>query len=185
MDDPTRRAEVTQAQDSQRHSNQRNDAEDGGLPAGSIAPRPSAKGFELVTMKSGFDIIDLSTLATYRVGRAMAEALSSDPSQLMQLLDFKQWSYMSYLPSLYGSSACLDHAVDCIVARVQHIIAPKGEMGEREVIRLYLKAISSLQKALNCPAQRLAADVLCATEILALYEVRGSLFGLPCTVQRY
>jgi hypothetical protein len=137
-----------------------------------IPLKPSAKGYELITMKNGFDIIDLSTLATYHVGRATAQALSSDPLQLLKLLDFKQWSYMSYLPSLYGSSACLDNAIDCIIARVRHIIAPNGETGEREVIRLYLKAIDSLQKALNSPSQRLAPHVLCATEILALYEVR-------------
>jgi len=143
-----------------------------------ISPKPSAKGFELITMKHGFDIIDLSTLAAYHVGRATAEALSSDPLQLLRLLDFKQWSYMSYLPSLYGSSACLDDAIHCIIARVRHIIAPNGEAGEREVIRLYLKAIDSLQKALNSPSQRLAAHVLCATEILALYEVRKPPFWL-------
>lgn len=133
-------------------------------------------------MKNGFDIIDLSALSTYHVGRATAEALSSDPLQLLRLLDFKQWSYMSYLPSLYGSSACLDDAVDCIIARARQILAPHGEAGEREVIRLYLKAIDSLRKALNSPSQRLAAHVLCATEILALYEVRKHHFDYSCTV---
>ena len=93
---------------------------------------------------------------------------------------------MSYLPSLYGSSACLDHAVVCIVARVWYIIAPNGEVGERGVIQLYLRAIKSLQIALNCPTQRLAADVLCATEILALYEVSDSstLMSFAETVYR-
>jgi hypothetical protein len=159
------------SQNGQRNMSKRNDTGRGISWTGRISPKPSAKGFELVTMKGGFDIIDLSTLATYHVGRATAEALSSDPLQLLGLLDFKQWSYMSYLPSLYGSSACLDNAVDCLIARIRHIITPNGERGEREVIRLYLKAIDSLQKALNSPSQRLAAHVLCATEILALYEV--------------
>jgi hypothetical protein len=125
-----------------------------------------------MTVKNGFDIIDLSTLATYHVGRTTAEALSSDPLQLVNLLRFKQWSYLSYLPSLYGRSACLNDAVDCIIARVRQILAPTGEYGHKEVIQLYLRAIDSLQKALNSPRQRLEADVLCATEILALYEVR-------------
>jgi hypothetical protein len=150
----------------------RNNVEHGILSRGSIPPKPSANGFELVTMKNNFDIIDLSTLATYHVGRATAEALSSDPLQLLRLLDLKQWSYMSYLLSLYGSSACLDDAIDCIIARVRHVIAPNIETGKREVIRLYLTAIDSLQKAPNSPSQRLAAHVLCATEILALYEVQ-------------
>jgi len=170
-DNRTGYAEGWPSQNDQRNASRRNDIGHGMSWTGGISPKPSAKGFELVTMKSGFDIIDLSTLATYHVGRATAEALSSDPLQLLSLLGFKQWSYMSYLPSLYGSSACLDDAVDCLIARIRHIIAPNGEKGEREVIRHYLKAIDSLQKALNSPSQRLAAHVLCATEILALYEV--------------
>jgi hypothetical protein len=150
----------------------RNNVEHGISSRGSIPPKPSANGFELVTMKNNFNIVDLSTLATYHMGHATAEALSSDPLQLLRLLDFKQWSHMSYLPSLDGSSACLDDAINCIIARVRQVIAPNGETGEREVIRLYLMAIDSLQKALNSPSQRLAAHILCATEILALYEVR-------------
>jgi hypothetical protein len=35
-----------------------------------------------------------------------------------------------------------------------------------------VKALDSLQKALDDPSERYKAEVLCATEILALYEVR-------------
>jgi hypothetical protein len=172
VDEHIHHAEGSQSQSYQQSLVKANDAGVGPTLTLSIPTRPRATGIELATVKNGFDIADLSMLATFHIGRATAEVLSSDPSQLLKLLNFQQWSYMSYVPGLYGTSACLDHAVDCIIARVRHIIAPNGEAGEQEVIRLYLRAINSLQKALNDPNQCLAADVLCATEILALYEVR-------------
>jgi len=42
---------------------------------------------------------------------------------------------------------------------------------EAVVIASYVKALDSLQKALDCPKQRFKPEVLCATEILALYEL--------------
>jgi hypothetical protein len=39
------------------------------------------------------------------------------------------------------------------------------------VLAYYIKALESLQKALDSPKQRFKPEVLCATEILALYEV--------------
>jgi hypothetical protein len=104
-DNGTNFMEGSQSQTNQPNM-KRNNVEHGISSRGSIPPKPSANGFELVAMKKNFDIIDLSTLAMYHVGRATAEALSSDPLQHLRLLDFKQWLYMSYIPSLYGSSAC-------------------------------------------------------------------------------
>ena len=102
-DNRTGVVEGSQSKNDQPNMNKRNNVEHGISSAASISPKPSAKGFELVTMKNGFNIIDLSTLATYHVGRATAEAVSSDPLQLLRLLDFKRWSYMSYLPSLMAA----------------------------------------------------------------------------------
>lgn len=166
--------QISWPKSARRRNSSRKHLRNGLLLPASNSPSPSAKGYELLTQKNGFDFMDLSTLATYHVGRATAEALSSDPLQLVNLLQFKQWSYLSYLPSLYGRSACLKDAVDCIIARVRQILVPTGEVGHKEVIWLYLRAIDSLQKSLNCPRQCLEADVLCATEILALYEVYSS-----------
>jgi len=131
----------------------------------------SAKGYELTSMKSDFDIRDLSTLATLHIGRAARAALSQNPYHLIyQLRSRKQFSYLSYLPSLYGHVACLSDATDCVIARVRQIISPH-ENWEAAVITFYVKALDSLQKALDNPKQRYRPEVLCATEILALYEV--------------
>lgn len=131
----------------------------------------SAKGYELTSMKSDFDILDLSTLATLHIGRAARAALSQNPYHLIyQLRSRKQWSYLSYLPSLYGHVPCLSDAADCVIARARQIISPH-EKWEAAVITFYVKALDSLQKALDNPKQRYKPEVLCATEILALYEV--------------
>jgi len=136
-----------------------------------LPPRVSSTGYELMSSKSGFDIVELSTLATLHVGRATRRAISGDPYQLVhQLRTQKQWSYLSFLPSLYGHVTCLNDAVDCAVARAQRVVSP-NQITEAQVISYYLKALDSLQKALDSPKERVKAEVLCATEILGLYEV--------------
>jgi hypothetical protein len=131
----------------------------------------SPKGYELTSMKSDFDILDLSTLSTLHLNRAARGALSKNPYHLIyQLRSFRQWSYLSFLPSLYGQIPCLSDATDCVIARARQIISPNRKW-EAAVITFYVKALDSLQKALDCPKQRYKPEVLCATEILALYEL--------------
>ena len=143
--------------------------------AESVPPGLSASGYELASMKSDFDILDLSTLSTLHVNRLARRALSANPYHLIhQLRSFKQMSYLSYLPSMYGQVPCLSYATDCVVARARQIISPNRNW-EAAVITFYVKALDSLQKALDSPKQRFKPEVLCATEILALYEVRGLL----------
>lgn len=132
----------------------------------------SARGYELTSMKTDFDILDLSTLATLHVGRMARRALSQNPYHLIsQLRSFKQWSYLSFLPSMYGQISCLSDATDCVIARARQILSPNRNW-EAAVITFYMKALNSLQKALDSPKERFKPEVLCATEILALYEVR-------------
>ncbi|KAH8670130.1 hypothetical protein BGZ60DRAFT_29241 [Tricladium varicosporioides] len=137
----------------------------------SLSPSLSAKGYQLISIKSDFDILDLSTLATLHVGRAARRALSEDAHHLVrQLRSHKRWSYLAYLPQLYGHFPCLSDATDCVIARARQLISPHKNW-ESAVITFYVKALESLQKALDNPAQRYRPEVLCATEILALYEL--------------
>lgn len=130
-----------------------------------------ARGYELTNIKSEFDILDLSTLATAHINRAGRNSLSQNPYHLVhQLRSSNQQSYLSFLPSRYGQIPCLSDATDCVIARARQIINPTRNW-EAAVIAFYLKALDSLQKALDCPKQRYTPEVLCATEILALYEV--------------
>jgi hypothetical protein len=140
------------------------------LPA-SLSPRD----YEMASMKSDFDILGLSTMATLHVNRAARAALSKNPYHLIyQLRSSQQWSYLSFLPSRYGQVSCLKDATDCVISRARQIISPSRNW-EYAVISSYVKALDSLQKALDDPKQRFKPEVLCATEILALYEVLISL----------
>lgn len=132
---------------------------------------PSAQGFEQTCMKTNFDILLLSTLATLHVCRPVRHLLSQNPSQLiLQLHAHRRSSYFLYIPSRYDDVACLRDATDCVIARTQQVLSPDTKM-EQGAIRTYVKALRSLQAALDDPTQRLQPEVLCAAEILALYEV--------------
>jgi len=136
-----------------------------------IPASPPAKDYELASLKSDFDILDLSTVATLHVNRAARAALSKNAQQvILQLRANKQWSYLSFLPSIYGQMPCLSDAADCVIARARQIISPTRYL-EAAAISSYVKALDSLQKALDSPSERFKAEVLCATEILALYEL--------------
>ena len=137
----------------------------------SIPASLPARGYELASMKSEFDILDLSNLATTHINRAGRAALSHNPYHLIrQLQSSTQQSYLSFLPSRYGQIPCLSDAADCVIARARHLISPNKNF-EAAVIAFYVKALDSLQRALNHPTQRYQPEVLCATAILALYEV--------------
>ncbi len=141
----------------------------------------SAKGYERTSMRTDFDILDLSTLATLHVGRATRAALSQNPTHLVHQLRSNydpQWSFLAYMPSRYDQEVrCLTDATNCIISRARQIISPNKNW-EAAVITFYVRALDSLQRALDCPTQRFKPEVLCATQILALYEV-GSGCPLP------
>jgi hypothetical protein len=144
---------------------------DGLLSTSRLHPGLSLQGYEATIAAYNFDVVDLSTLASLPLGRFAGETLSANPSQLTHLLRCKQWSYLSYLPSRYGYSDCLKDAVNCIIARVRQILTPADQKLKPKVLLLYGRALKSLQKALDSPAQCYEPEVLGAIEILALYEV--------------
>lgn len=109
------------------------------------------------------------------VGRATRQAISADPYHLVvQMRSQRQWSYLSFLPARYAHDPCLREAADCCVARAQQIVTPQIN-GEAKVLARHGRALASLQKAISDPKQCYKPEVLCATEILAMYEVGDSL----------
>lgn len=136
-----------------------------------IPARPSITGYESMRIQLDFDILDLSALTTFHAGRATARSLAQDPSRLADILRCRQWSYFSFLPSRFGYSTCLDDAIRCVAARVRHWMVAPAAPPDTSVLALYSRALGSLQCALDEPTRRLQPDVLCATEILAIYEV--------------
>lgn len=140
---------------------------------------PSAQRFELTCAKANFDILLLSSLATLHVCRPVRQLLSQSPNRLVgQLQAYRRPSYFRYIPSRYDDVPCLRDAIDCVIARTQQIISPDPTT-ERQALKTYVKALGSLQAALDDLEQWLQPEVLCATEILALYEV-GFRLGFYC-----
>ena len=141
-----------------------------------VIPTPlPATGYESMRIQFNFDVLDMSALTAFHVGRATAKALSLQPARLLDVLRCKQWSYLSYIPSRYGQVTCLDDATHCAVARVQHYAVTPAKPLSRNILTLYSKALLSLQAALNDPVLCLNPDVLCATQILSIYEVKSGL----------
>jgi hypothetical protein len=74
-----------------------------------IPPRPPANENTLASPKSEFDILDLSTFATFHVNRAAWAVLSQNPQLLiLQLRANKPWSYLSFLPQHMWSDSVFE-----------------------------------------------------------------------------
>ena len=130
-----------------------------------------SSGYESMRISYGFDLLDVSALTTFHTGRITAQLLSREPHRLTHILRYRQWSYLSFLPSRYGHTPCLDNAAHCVAARLrQWLIAPLDPPND-SVLSLYSRALISLQSALNDPVLCLRPEILCATAILGIYEV--------------
>lgn len=128
-------------------------------------------GYEMLRMKCNFDILDLSALTTFHVGRITTEGLyACRPRGLINVLQCRQWSYFSYIPCRYGHFPCLDDAARCVASRVRGWV--EGEVKtSATVLSYYVKALNSLQAAVNDPVQCTQPETLCATAVLSIYEV--------------
>ena len=142
-----------------------------------IPPKMSCTGYETLRMQSNFDILDLSALTTFHVGRITTETLYESPLLLVDVLQCRQWSYFTYIPSRYGHFICLDDAARCVAQRVRRWM--QGEVNaSAAVLSLYTKALKSLQAAINDPVLCQKAETLCATELMSIYEVRRPLCAI-------
>ena len=135
-------------------------------------PRPmQAMGYERMRINYNFDVLDLSALTSFHIGQIASQTLKAKPENLLGLLKCRQWSYFSYVPGQYGHSKCLDDAIHCIAVRVRQYVGDPGGTPDQYAIQFYQVALRSLQDSLDDPHKPLDPDVLCATEILAIYEV--------------
>ncbi|KAL8811288.1 MAG: hypothetical protein Q9200_001923 [Gallowayella weberi] len=135
-----------------------------------IPASPPSTGYEAMRIRYDFDVLNLSSLTALPFGRVTSQPLQEKPSRLLDVMRFRQWSYFSYIPWRYGNTPCLDDAVCCVAARVRQWITNPGKPNAR-VLFLYSKALKSLQAALDDTSQRFEADVLCATEVLSIFEL--------------
>lgn len=139
-------------------------------PVFRIMNRMSSMGYESARIEFDFDLRVLGSLTTFHVGRACIGTINAHSSHLVQ--NFRpQWSFFSYVPSRYGENTCLTLATNCLLSRIRQILNPERSYWKSRVILSYVEALRGLQKAIDSPSERYNPEVLCATEILALYEV--------------
>nr|POE75455.1 uncharacterized protein CFP56_53567 [Quercus suber] len=138
--------------------------------------------YEATRSKFGVDLLDLSLLASFGIGRDAARMLSTLPEGLNGLLSRQFWSFLEHVPSRYGQDEAIRYATDCVLAKAITLLVPNTKnlyLPQSRV--LYGKALQSVQKAIGDDVRCGDADVLCATQLLSLYELldfdRGGAFS--------
>jgi hypothetical protein len=134
--------------------------------------RVCATAYPSMLVKCKLDILDLSLLVSLEIGRYTGERLLRNPQNLVSFLGGKNWSFCRYIPHHYSQSDLVRKATDCVLARVRCLLSPKQAEWEPLAISSYSEALSVLQEAINSTSQVPSADVLCATQMLGVYEVR-------------
>jgi hypothetical protein len=137
-----------------------------------IIPDLPKTGYEAARINYGFDVFLLSGLASVHVGKGASLQLQ-DNKLGDWLSGFLEKSYLDYIPAYYNDSPLLQSVVNCTMAQYKRALCPDSPMTESTVFKLYGKALQDLQTALNDNARRLQPDVLLATAVLQLFEVRN------------
>lgn len=75
------------------------------------------------------------------------------------------------IPRNLGRSKVMDHAVECLTLTHSSLI--RGQLGDRIHGQSYMRALESLKKALNDPAQGATSSTMCAIAMLSYVELLG------------
>jgi hypothetical protein len=135
--------------------------------------QPAANSYSTMLVKYNLCIVELSNLASLEVGRYTGMRLLERPKKLSHFLSGRNWSYLRHVPLLYERSIIVRNATDCVVARVRWLLQedPHSSKWEPLAVSSYTKALSALQKAMISTPNEVTTELLCATQILGLYEV--------------
>ncbi|KAF4613431.1 hypothetical protein G7Y89_g15456 [Cudoniella acicularis] len=147
------------------------------LGLGHPLPPMPLSGLELLVRDRGIDPIDLSALTSIHIGTIASTIFASEPSRLSGVLLCHQRSYFSFIPSRFGHSLVLDDAFRCLITVVHSMLVPDHKPSQDKILSCYGKALHSLQSAVSDPAARYSTEAICATAILALFELLESPKG--------
>ncbi|KAE8333320.1 hypothetical protein BDV39DRAFT_199048 [Aspergillus sergii] len=150
------------------------------VPPPAPVPKPSYNGYETLRVRYNFDITDLTSFTDVDLGRTAYLLLRDQPTLLVSLLQKRSSSFLSHLPSRYGSSQCLDDAIHCVAARAGQMLG--FPIRASTLHALYVRALNSLQAAIEDRAQYLGADVYCATRLLAIYELVDEMYRKQASI---
>lgn len=127
--------------------------------------------YEKLRRDLDFDITELSLLTSLSFGRGAARALASQPAQLAGMLLGSNSSYLNFVPTRYEENPLLRDVLFCTAAQSRWLLRPQSITAETAILASYGNALQRLQRALTDPEQCLHPDVLCATQVLGLFEV--------------
>ncbi|KAI1379011.1 hypothetical protein F4677DRAFT_410311 [Hypoxylon crocopeplum] len=137
-------------------------------------PRPTnmpLSGLELLAAEIGIHILDISALTEIQCGWTACAIFTSQRSSIKGLISRRQSSYLYCAASRYGHNTYLDEALRCVAIRAKRIIAPSSQSFDKSESLHYVAALNSLQKAINDDGERQRPDVLCAINLLSLFEL--------------
>lgn len=131
-------------------------------------------GFERLFADVGFSVLNLDELIGAATLRVTDTSFSHGPSNLSPVI-MPSESYFSHLPARYGRAACLDDALRCIAVKVRRVLSPEATYAGAAAdaggdAGLYGKALRSLQSAITSDSWA-DPDVLCAAELISVYEL--------------
>lgn len=151
-----------------------------------ILPLPLS-GLEMLVRDRGIDPVNLSALTSVHVGtmfvslhlspvpqlmrRRASTIFASEPARLSGVLLCHQRSYFSFIPARFGYASALDDAFRCLLTVVHSMVIPDHKPSHETTLNYYGRALNSLQSAINSPRDWYSTEVLCATAVLALFEV--------------
>lgn len=133
--------------------------------------------YSAVLAKTNLHFLDLSLLTSVGVGRYTGQKLLESPQTIAHFFTGRNWSYFQYIPLYYQQSVLIRSATDCVLARVRCLLTPDDKNWELFALSAYSRALSQLQDAMDSTSQRLTAELLCATQMLGLYEVSVTAFN--------
>lgn len=136
-----------------------------------IPPLMPSSGYEGIRNQLDYDILQMPALSAFHIGCITGLTIANQRAPLADALRYRQWLYVPFLPSRYGHYACLDDAIRCVAVRVREWISALVKPS-LAATSLYARALKSLQVAINDPNQRMQPEILCASQVLSVYEVR-------------
>jgi hypothetical protein len=136
-----------------------------------------ASGIQKIIQEYGIDLVDLSALTHVHIGAVAAARFASDPVSLPRLLACRQESYLDHLYPRYGHTPALDDALKCLLMKAQQVLGTQQRVSSpAKIWSAYSRAIISLQESLRDANSWNAPDLLCAAEMLSLFEVAIPLY---------
>lgn len=148
------------------------DSKDSLTCASTIGCPMPLSGLEQLTAEIGVNVLDLSALTSVHIGQRASKLLTKHPFYLGRLISRRRLSYLSHVPARYGHIECLDDAVRCVAVKARRVLSGCDVRDSALELALYGKALRSLQSAVSeFDGRGHLADVLCAIQILGLFDV--------------